>query len=490
MSDPYAALNIQRSASASEIRAAYLQRVLATHPDKGGSDQEFREVVAAFQVLGSALSRAHYDLHGNAPLDLNKQSCTSSRASERRQRVPEKRAVAGDGPCEYLQGAVEVLHAMSPSKRREAIMKEFTAPERKHMELVMSASKAQRKTPDASHDCSHSEDTASDSDSDEVSRVSLRANKRMKSHSVVANDVSASGHDAGSTRGITRRVYHNKNGVATVYYSAKAFLSCGNGVYLHITARSRRELALAVKDHIALNAVVEHVSYSSGRTVLPNRIQDAMTAVMHEHGFTTGSGKPLRGVGTDTDITCLFLRYVVEVRFKSKSTYSLWGPQCSDLTIATDALRRIQTARGTISLSETVCFSELQRTLQATRREFETLHKHEICRTGAGVQVGFEGSLKRASTGCAPSSCDEHTRSGDPSNRTAAQQMLDRELRFIEARDARLLNRLQRILSVGREREMKQRVEKRRRRLLHRNPNETLDETRERGAQITQDDRR
>ena len=43
-------------ASLSEVRRAYLNRALSTHPDKGGTSCEFQEVVAAFEALSSDVS--------------------------------------------------------------------------------------------------------------------------------------------------------------------------------------------------------------------------------------------------------------------------------------------------------------------------------------------------------------------------------------------------------------------------------------------------
>eukprot|EP00931_Biecheleriopsis_adriatica_P076156 TRINITY_DN49898_c0_g1_i1.p1 TRINITY_DN49898_c0_g1~~TRINITY_DN49898_c0_g1_i1.p1 ORF type:complete len:472 (-),score=78.16 TRINITY_DN49898_c0_g1_i1:27-1421(-) len=57
----YDVLLLDRRASSAEVRTAYRRRALATHPDKGGSPEEFHRVSAAFEVLGDAASRAAYD---------------------------------------------------------------------------------------------------------------------------------------------------------------------------------------------------------------------------------------------------------------------------------------------------------------------------------------------------------------------------------------------------------------------------------------------
>lgn len=54
----FAALELREDASYDEIRAAYRRRVLATHPDKGGSAQDFRRVQLAWEVLSECCNVA------------------------------------------------------------------------------------------------------------------------------------------------------------------------------------------------------------------------------------------------------------------------------------------------------------------------------------------------------------------------------------------------------------------------------------------------
>lgn len=57
----YRVLKLSPTASAAEIRAAFLQQVLHVHPDKGGSAAEFNAVKQAFDVLSDSEKRAEYD---------------------------------------------------------------------------------------------------------------------------------------------------------------------------------------------------------------------------------------------------------------------------------------------------------------------------------------------------------------------------------------------------------------------------------------------
>ena len=52
---------MSNSAAEGEVRSAYRRQALATHPDKGGTPEAFRLVVAAFETLTDPVRRAAYD---------------------------------------------------------------------------------------------------------------------------------------------------------------------------------------------------------------------------------------------------------------------------------------------------------------------------------------------------------------------------------------------------------------------------------------------
>lgn len=68
MSDYYAALEIQRSATADEIKKAYRKKALKYHPDKNPGDPEaekrFKEISEAYEVLSDSNKRQIYDQYG------------------------------------------------------------------------------------------------------------------------------------------------------------------------------------------------------------------------------------------------------------------------------------------------------------------------------------------------------------------------------------------------------------------------------------------
>ncbi len=67
MKDPYSVLGVSRTASQKEIKKAYRKLASKLHPDKnqsGGSEQKFKDVAGAYEVLGDKQKRALYDEFG------------------------------------------------------------------------------------------------------------------------------------------------------------------------------------------------------------------------------------------------------------------------------------------------------------------------------------------------------------------------------------------------------------------------------------------
>lgn len=60
--DYYRILNVARDADVAAIRSAYRRTALIVHPDKGGSEELFHLVAAAFETLSHKASREAYDL--------------------------------------------------------------------------------------------------------------------------------------------------------------------------------------------------------------------------------------------------------------------------------------------------------------------------------------------------------------------------------------------------------------------------------------------
>src|SRR5882672_4770765 len=67
--DYYAALGVQRDASADEIKKAYRKLAQKHHPDvsrEKGAEEKFKEIAEAYQTLKDAEKRAAYDQLGSA----------------------------------------------------------------------------------------------------------------------------------------------------------------------------------------------------------------------------------------------------------------------------------------------------------------------------------------------------------------------------------------------------------------------------------------
>ncbi|RYG69283.1 hypothetical protein EON64_03130 [archaeon] len=62
--DLYQILEVEKTASASEIKKAYMKQALQHHPDKGGNAETFQGISAAFTILSDAERRAEYDENG------------------------------------------------------------------------------------------------------------------------------------------------------------------------------------------------------------------------------------------------------------------------------------------------------------------------------------------------------------------------------------------------------------------------------------------
>lgn len=61
MTDHYATLGVERSASPDDIKKAYRRLASQHHPDKGGDTARFQQIQSAYEVLSDPARRAEYD---------------------------------------------------------------------------------------------------------------------------------------------------------------------------------------------------------------------------------------------------------------------------------------------------------------------------------------------------------------------------------------------------------------------------------------------
>lgn len=64
--DYYKTLGVSRSATEDEIKKAYRKLARTHHPDAGGSEEKFKEINEAYEVLSDAKKRKLYDQYGTA----------------------------------------------------------------------------------------------------------------------------------------------------------------------------------------------------------------------------------------------------------------------------------------------------------------------------------------------------------------------------------------------------------------------------------------
>lgn len=60
----YETLGVEKNADDKEIKKAYRRLAVKHHPDKGGDEQKFKEISAAYEVLSDKEKRAKYDKYG------------------------------------------------------------------------------------------------------------------------------------------------------------------------------------------------------------------------------------------------------------------------------------------------------------------------------------------------------------------------------------------------------------------------------------------
>jgi len=64
MEDPYKILGVKKKASKEEIKKAYRRKAKETHPDVGGSTEDFQKTQKAFKILNDERARIIYDTRG------------------------------------------------------------------------------------------------------------------------------------------------------------------------------------------------------------------------------------------------------------------------------------------------------------------------------------------------------------------------------------------------------------------------------------------
>jgi DnaJ-class molecular chaperone len=65
MPDYYADLNVNKDASAKEIKKSFRKLAQKHHPDRGGKEEDFKKINEAYETLGDTDKKAQYDIMGS-----------------------------------------------------------------------------------------------------------------------------------------------------------------------------------------------------------------------------------------------------------------------------------------------------------------------------------------------------------------------------------------------------------------------------------------
>lgn len=132
----YSLLNIDSTADDSEVRKAYRQAALRAHPDKGGTEELFHRVAAAFEILSCPSSRAIYDNElaailatttlqptgeGSMARDSRKRSRVGSQLGRRSDRREGRKKFRTSRADAALEEARSLLQCMSAIERHRAL---------------------------------------------------------------------------------------------------------------------------------------------------------------------------------------------------------------------------------------------------------------------------------------------------------------------------------------------------------------------------------
>ena len=65
--NPYEVLGVDKNSSPEEIKKAYRKLSKEHHPDKGGDENKFKDIAAAYDILGNPDKKQQYDMGGSNP---------------------------------------------------------------------------------------------------------------------------------------------------------------------------------------------------------------------------------------------------------------------------------------------------------------------------------------------------------------------------------------------------------------------------------------
>ena len=69
--DYYEILGVDKNSTQEEIKKAYKKKAMIHHPDKGGSEEEFKKVQESYDVLSDESKKQNYDRFGTADPNMH-----------------------------------------------------------------------------------------------------------------------------------------------------------------------------------------------------------------------------------------------------------------------------------------------------------------------------------------------------------------------------------------------------------------------------------
>jgi curved DNA-binding protein CbpA len=85
--DYYKILGVSADADIQTIKAAYRQRAVECHPDRGGSHEKMILINEAWQILSNPTTRSHYDFARRNQTDLSAQRTASEEAENAKRKA-------------------------------------------------------------------------------------------------------------------------------------------------------------------------------------------------------------------------------------------------------------------------------------------------------------------------------------------------------------------------------------------------------------------
>ncbi|CAE8663262.1 unnamed protein product [Polarella glacialis] len=146
--DHYAVLDVMESVTMAALRSSYRRMALRTHPDKGGSPEDFRQVLEAFAVLSSSRTRSAYDSSLRARKEAaGSRSGRTTRDTRRKSAAAEEKQ---QHQQQHQQQQRQQQQETAAAEQQEQLNKTQEKPEEERTQPASSS--PQQQTADARHE--------------------------------------------------------------------------------------------------------------------------------------------------------------------------------------------------------------------------------------------------------------------------------------------------------------------------------------------------